>query len=128
MHANAFEQLFCIGMLFSLCVAMREVQLQLHALKEEDEASMTFLEWRKNNPGIYLGLSHEGRMLLLQWLSAFEKYSATHPFCDLNERREWILSFMDDFPPNTPKSFPSRALPGARLCGGAAVPGLPGTL
>lgn|SRR5665213_548976 len=78
----------------------------LAATNAECDASETFDDWRLRNLGVYVGLSEEGRMLVGRWLEAHDWFSRTHKFIDGRERREFILSFFDDFPPKHPHGLP----------------------
>jgi len=77
------------------------------ALCAECDAGDAFFEWSTRNPGVYVGLSEEGRMLVGRWLHAHDWFQRTHTFIDGTERREWIESFLDDFPPKSPKRLPN---------------------
>jgi len=78
----------------------------LAALCAECEASKAFIEWRFRNPGVYAGLSVEGRMLIDRWLEAHDWFQRTHTFIDGREYRERILSLLNDLPPKSPNSLP----------------------
>lgn len=78
----------------------------LKALRAECDASIRFLEWYVRNPGVYVGLSHEGRQLLCEWLQALDWFSETHPWADTSKKRLYLLSLFDDLPPKSPNEFP----------------------
>jgi hypothetical protein len=93
---------FVIGLAF-LCINMEEAY---QATCAECDASAEFIAWRQRNPGVYIGLSEEGRSLLNEWIDSLDWFMKTHLFVDLREKRECLIELLNDLPPNTPKSFP----------------------
>lgn len=61
-----------------------------------------FTDWRIRNPGVYIGLSEEGRRLLARNLEAYEWFLRTHKYFDGNDHREWLISLFYEFPPKHP--------------------------
>ncbi len=106
METITFEQLVTFGICIASVISLRQAFIQTQAMWDEEDASVTFHDWREHNPGVYLGLSFEGRRLISLWLVALERYMHTHPFCDCEWKRMWILELLNDLPPNSPKSFP----------------------
>ncbi len=72
------------------------------------DAAEAFYEWRFRNPGVYIGLSDEGKSLLRQRVDAYRWYARVHPYCDCTDHMTWLLSLFDDLPPKSPKSFPNK--------------------
>ncbi len=77
-------------------------------LSAEDE----FFAWCECNPGVYIGLSDEARRLLSIACKAWDVFLQTHPTIEDNGHKEFLLSFLDDFPPNTPKRKSPRDIRG----------------
>lgn len=106
---------------FGACIVLSSVVLcdgakAYRAVIKMRAASRTFISWRLRNQGVYLGLSDTGKRLLRAWLRAVDEVEETHPACDFGNLREWIISLFDDFPPNSPESFPVIERPlGARF-------------
>lgn len=69
------------------------------------EACETFWEWRQRNQGVYIGLSPEGRELLIRYLRAYDAWLAAHPNED-RSRYEDLAELLNDFPPKEPDSMP----------------------
>lgn len=80
------------------------------------DASEAFCDWRMENPGVYIGLSPEGRMLLARNIEGYDWFLKTHPWIDGTEHRAWLVSLFDDLPPKYPRdakpTFPSRSSQG----------------
>ncbi|MDP2647708.1 MAG: hypothetical protein Q8P35_00470 [Candidatus Yanofskybacteria bacterium] len=75
------------------------------------DASDAFTTWRLRNPGVYIGLSDEGRRLLTANLKAYDWFLRTHPFVDGTSHREWLASLFYDLPPKTPVPFSPKKAP-----------------
>jgi hypothetical protein len=82
-----------------------KAQEELAAFCARCAAAEAFLNWRQLNPGVYIGLSLEGRKLVLDLLKAYDWFLRTHPHLKDGEgrHREYIESLLDDLPPKDPK-------------------------
>jgi hypothetical protein len=70
------------------------------------DASIQFAEWKMKNPGVYLGLSDEGKRKLSHVIEAYDRVLETHPHHKDEGHRAWLMSLFDDFPPNSPSERP----------------------
>ena len=96
-----------VAMVSFLTWHSRQCDDALAALNAECDASNAFIDWRLRNQGVYIGLSKEGRMLLGQWLEAYDWFLRTHKFIDGREHREWIVKMFYDLPPKHPHGVPT---------------------
>jgi hypothetical protein len=82
----------------------REGRESLAAINADCESSEALMDWRLRNPGVYIGLSPEGRRLLTRRLEAYDRFLRSHKFCDVSfkEHREWLVSLFYDLPPKHP--------------------------
>lgn len=78
----------------------------LSAMRAECNAALRFFEWFHRNPGVYIGLSPEGRCLVCEWLLAIDWCSQTHSYMDLSEKRAMVLDLLNDLPPKPPSEHP----------------------
>ena len=78
----------------------------LAANKAMFEASEIFTDWWLRNPGIYIGLSEEGRLLLSRYIEAYDWFLKTHEYIDGKEYREYLVSLLYELPPKDPKRMP----------------------
>lgn len=69
------------------------------------DASEVFWDWRSRNQGVYIGLSPEGRGLLVQYLDAYDKFLKMRKSSD-RHHYEFLESLLDDFPPKEPNGIP----------------------
>ena len=90
------------------CWQFRRCEQEYRALCAECDCAEAFYEWRMRNQGVYIGLSPEGRMLVVRWLNAYEWFLRTHTFIDGAEHRDWIASLLNDLPPKHPDSVPGK--------------------
>ena len=107
-----FKQIFffvlVIGWLLFLWDQSAKGKIALFATCVWCDASEVFTDWRLRNPGVYIGLSPEGRKLLARNLKTYEDFLETHPWIgDDNGHRDWLISLFDDLPPKHPKSKPT---------------------
>ncbi len=70
------------------------------------KARDVFLEWRERNPGVYIGLSTEGRDLLAKTLVAYDEFVSTHSNWVDNGHRDFLVSLFHDLPPKHPDGRP----------------------
>ena len=69
------------------------------------EARKTFVEWQYHNPGVYIGLSPEGRKLLIRYLHTYDAWLVSHNLTDRNHF-EKLAELLNDFPPKEPNGMP----------------------
>jgi hypothetical protein len=55
--------------------------------------------WRASNPGVYLGLSDTGKLLLRRTIEAYDTFRRYHPYVEDDGYRDYLLSLFDDLPP-----------------------------
>jgi hypothetical protein len=101
-----FVILFFVTCLVFLKYEIKETEVACKALFAECDASEAFTDWRLRNPGVYIGLSEEGRKFLGVYLDAYDKFLKTHPYIDGLKHREWLVSLFYEFPPKTPDDAP----------------------
>ncbi len=70
------------------------------------DTSNQFAEWKMKNPGVYLGLSDEGKRKLSHVIEAYDRVLDTHPHHKDCGHRAWLMSLFDDFPPDSPSERP----------------------
>lgn len=68
--------------------------------------SVQFAEWKMKNPGVYLGLSDEGKEKLTRVIETYDLVLKIHPYHKDCGHRAWLMSLFDDFPPNSPNERP----------------------
>jgi hypothetical protein len=89
------------------------------SLCEYREAENQFYAWREKNPGVYLGLSDQGKAILRNYIDKYVHFLNLHPFVDGNGHIDYLMSLFDDFPPDPNKPWPkasrSEAAPAAPL-------------
>lgn len=68
------------------------------------EAGEVFFAWRLRNPGVYIGLSHEGRRLLTELIAAYDRFLELNPELKDNGHRDYYLSLYNHLPPKRPTS------------------------
>lgn len=100
-----------VTLYFILHFSIRSVGKPVEAWRTWQEAKEIFSSWRWNNPGVCIGLSDEGRELLLCELKTYDECLEVYPFSDGDEYREWLLSLLDDFPPKPRKIILTRLKP-----------------
>lgn len=66
------------------------------------DADVIFVEWRCRNPGVYIGLSDEGKRLLGILIAAYDEFLRWHSFIGDNGTRDRLLSLYNDLPPKSP--------------------------
>jgi len=81
----------------------RKIKEQLVALEKWGDASNIFINWCLRNPGVYIGLSEEGRRLLSKNIEAFDEFCRVSSSFDGKKHREWLISLFFDLPPKHPK-------------------------
>jgi hypothetical protein len=89
-----------------LTAAYYRGQIEMGSLSRWLETGTAFFEWRERNPGVYIGLSEEGRKLLRQHIEASERYYKLHSWIDGSENLEYLNSLFFDLPPKYPDSLP----------------------
>jgi hypothetical protein len=102
--------LILFAVIFVICVAhdVRKAEIACKATFAECDASEAFTDWRLRNPGVYIGLSEEGRKILGVYLDAYDEFLRTHPYVDGTKHREWLVSLFYEFPPKSPKDMPTQ--------------------
>jgi 8-oxo-dGTP pyrophosphatase MutT (NUDIX family) len=84
--------------------AITQGERQNKGIFAECDAADAFCLWRRRNPDVFLGLSDEGRVLLGEWIVAVEELQRAFPYIEsCAEKKEWLLSLLDEFPPNHPR-------------------------
>ncbi len=66
-----------------------------------------FIEWRTENPGVYVGLSDTGCRLLTELIVAYDRFVNAHTFWCNESYREYYANLFNDVPPNSPKDMPT---------------------
>ncbi len=84
---------------------VKEGKKQLATTNAVCDAEKAFWDWRRHNPGVYIGLSPEGRKLLLQYIRAEDEWLISHKKTDRGHY-EFLISLLNDFPPNEPNDMP----------------------
>lgn len=69
-----------------------------------------FIDWRIQNPGVYVGLSDTGRRLLTELIVAYDRFVQAHSFWCNESYREYYANLFNDVPPNSPKDMPAAHL------------------
>lgn len=73
----------------------------------------------KEKPGVYLGLSDQGKAILRNYIDKYVHFLNLHPFVDGNGHIDYLMSLFDEFPPHPTKPWPiaprSEAAPAAPL-------------
>lgn len=69
------------------------------------DASKAFWDWRHRNQGVYIGLSPEGRNLLLRYIRIYDEWLIVHEKID-RSHYEWLVSLLNNFPPKEPNDMP----------------------
>lgn len=69
------------------------------------DASEAFWDWQHRNQGVYIGLSPEGRKLLLRYIRAYDEWLISHNNTD-RSHYDLLVSLLNDFPPNEPNDIP----------------------
>ncbi len=69
------------------------------------DASERFRDWRLKNQGVYIGLSNEGKKLLIQLIDAYDWFLDTHKYIDDNGHREYLISLFYEMPPKSPNEI-----------------------
>ena len=78
------------------------------ACKAWCDADEIFFNWRLRNPGVYIGLSEEGRRLLGRLIDSWDRFLKAHKFIKDDGYSDFLESLYFDLPPKPPK----RAIPG----------------
>jgi len=92
-----FQIIWCLNIL-------KNSKLRSLALKQDDESFMQLYNWRIANPGVYIGLSPEGRKLVLKHIETFEVYLKAHDTKDTYDHLVSLESLLHDFPKPPGKS------------------------
>ncbi len=87
-------------------ISESSVRESYRALVANCDAAEAFYQWRQRNQGVYIGLSPEGSSLVIELLETYDEYMRTHSFLEELGQRELYLSWLNDFPPQTPKTIP----------------------
>ncbi len=83
----------------------KEGTRQLAVTNAMCDASEAFWNWRYRNQGVYIGLSPEGRELLMRYLCAYDEFLSAHNSTD-RRHYEYLESLLNDFPPKEPNGMP----------------------
>jgi hypothetical protein len=94
----------CFGAFW--CNLLKKDEYRLKTTENWCDASEIFTDWRLRNPGVYLGLSEEGRKLLSKNLETYDEFLRTHPYINGTKHREWLVSLFYEFPPKSPDDAP----------------------
>lgn len=101
-------------------VSLRSAKRSLAATVAWCDAGDAFEEWVDRNPGVYIGLSPEGRQHVWRLIDTYDEFCASHSFHDGAEHRRFYLSLFDHLPPDDrpPKRRGLRSLPAPPTHGG----------
>lgn len=69
------------------------------------DASEAFWDWRHRNQGVYIGLSPEGRKLLIRYIRIYDEWLIAHEKTD-RSHYEWLVNLFNNFPPKEPHDMP----------------------
>lgn len=89
-------------LIFFLNKVRRECREALAATNAYCDAGDEFMDWSLRNPGVYIGLSEEGRMLLAKTIEGYDWFLRTHTFYHDDGHRDWLVSLFNDLPPKYP--------------------------
>jgi len=65
--------------------------------------------WRDENPGVYIGLSTEARLLVSRLINTYQELLRTHSFMEPDlAYLQHLENLFDDLPPKTPAAAPRR--------------------
>ncbi len=78
---------------------MKEASLALHA---DCDAEERLFVWRLANPSVPIGLSCEGRRLVLERIATWDRFIRTHPYIQGDDFREYLYDLLNDFGPPPP--------------------------
>ncbi len=109
------DLLVLTGWIAFLITCIRIGERNSSATEAHDDWRMAceeFSDWQCLNPGVFLGLSDEGKALLRKVCISFDILMFTHPGFDGRAIKEYFLSLFDDFPPNTPNEKSPRDVRG----------------
>ena len=99
--------LFLFVLLFVQHIFLRRVKLkgkiERDAERAENGAREEFMNWYFKNPGVYIGLSEEGRRLLARYIETWDEYLITHKYISDNGHRASLVSLFNDLPPKQPR-------------------------
>jgi hypothetical protein len=112
-HVNIL--MVCVAWVFvSAVYDIIKNHIACRAADLEYEACLCFSEWRKQNPGVYIGLSDEGVALVWAWIHVLDWYQKTHPWKDCSEKRQQLLALLNNLPPKRPiRNLPTSIRKGA---------------
>lgn len=83
----------------------KECTRQLVVINAMCDAGEAFWDWRNRNQGVYIGLSPEGRKLLVQYLDAYDELLRMRNSTN-RSRYEFLENLLNDFPPKEPNGMP----------------------
>ncbi|MCH7882985.1 hypothetical protein IIA95_01050 [Patescibacteria group bacterium] len=72
------------------------------AARKEYEAYSALSDWRFANPNIPIGLSSEGRRLILEYTAAWQEFLKTHSYIKDNGCIELLYFLLNDKDPSPP--------------------------
>ncbi len=81
----------------------QEAKRALRATLAFCDADDVLTAWRVANPGVSIGLSTQGRALVLRCIDTWEDFLTTHPtYHDFGEHLRFLYSLLDDVGPPPP--------------------------
>lgn len=99
-----------LGILLAVLVCLQRTdkwaKCSLKATCDWRDAEYVLYEWRCRNPGVYIGLSSEGRQLVARCIETYREFIATHSYIDGTDHLEWLKSLFGDLPPKHRKCPP----------------------
>lgn len=95
-----------VGYFLVLVVVARQIFQMYKMERAMLVARDAFIEWRVQNPGVYVGLSDTGCRLLHELIVAYDRFVHAHSFWCNESYREYYASLFNDVPPDAPKDMP----------------------
>ncbi len=93
----------CLCAIWMLLRIEKKAKEAFRALCEDCDAAARLLNWWMANPGVPIGLSHEGKRLVLESIRAYDRFTETHPYLVKDtEFRRTLVELLTDFGPPPP--------------------------
>jgi hypothetical protein len=92
--------------LFVIFLLWRRSILEVAAEEGRFLTNAAWLDWLERNPGVYVGLSPEGRKLLSDLIRAYDRFVVFYPDLRDDEHRAWLMSLFNHLPPKSPQPVP----------------------